>query len=90
MCKCIIEPLRVGGGGGGGHAPPKISHVFPCSLKVFCRFLRSLFPKISETQLLFLCSELYFPFFPFSQFFCGHVPLFPKTPGRGVHNHYFA
>ncbi len=52
------EPLPGGGGS-----------MFPCSLNVFCRFLRSLFPKISETQLLFPCSHLYFPFVPLLEFY---------------------
>ncbi len=29
-----------------------------------CRFWSSLFPEISETQLLFACSQLHFPFVP--------------------------
>ena len=52
--KCFVttdhqrEPLPAGAGGGGGGGcrkesifpcSPKISLVFPCSLRVFCRFL---------------------------------------------------
>ena len=45
-----------------------------CSLVPNKFSLCSLFPKISETQLLSLCSQFYFPF----------VPLFPETPGGAL------
>ena len=59
------------GGGGGGSMFPRYQQNCPCVpvfpksiLSIWC----SLFPKISQTQLLFPCSQLYFPF----------PPLFPK------------
>ena len=52
---CNWEGLGSGRGGGGGS-------VFPRPLKVFFRCWCSLFPKKSETQLLFPRSQLYFPF----------------------------
>ncbi len=66
-------------------APPKGGggSMFPCSLEVFCGFLGSLFPKISETQLLFLFPSFIFILFPYSQLFYGHVPLFLENPGKG-------
>ena len=72
---------RWGGGGGGGGScslvQNKVSLVFPCSLKVVLQFWCSPFPNISETQLLFPCSQLYFPFvplFPIIFWSCSHVP----------------
>ena len=70
----LVSQLFIGGlGGGGGSLVP----LFPCSLvplfptkfpyvplspkSNFFRFWCSLFPKISETRLLFPYSQLYFP-----------------------------
>ena len=71
--------------------------MFPCSLQKFpwvpsvpkstySTFCCSLFPKISETQFLFPCSQLYFPFVPLlvPNNDYDHVPLFPchTNPGE--------
>ena len=81
---CNIGPLwgppREWGGGVSpcSVVPNKIVLVSPCSLKVFLRFWRFMFPKIC------FCSRvpsLIFLLFPCSEKVNGHVPLFPGTPG---------
>ena len=68
---------RRGGGGWGAQS------VFPCSPKNFPCVPFSL-KKTQQTQPLFppVPSRI-FHLFPCSQYFFGHVPLFPKTPGVG-------
>ena len=57
---------------------------FPCSLKVFFWFWCSPFAKITETLLLFPCSQLYFSFVPlFPIFFWTMFPCSLKPVGQG-------
>ena len=44
-------------------------------------FRGSLFPTISETQLSFPCSQIFFPLFPLFPVIYGNVPLLNDTPG---------
>ena len=80
----------VGGGGGGcscSFVPNKIFLEFPCSLKVFF-FSICLFLTISETQLFFPCSQLYFLFGPLFPIILWPCSLDLWNPWRNLAVHF--